>query len=259
MRPEKKMAFVGFWPVTRDMAPFGDPAWEIWGCNHNAPYLPKAEGERWSSRWNGWIDIHDPAWTKAHLGMQQNGKVDPSVWADMDAFLRTSHGKPIYMQRHYDEYPDSVPFPREEIQRAFGVTEDGRRYFTNALAYFISLALLQGATEIAIYGADMRHDEEYATQRPCVEYWLGRAQGMGVKVSIPQESGLLNADGLDYGFDEDTNAWVEMRRAVEERLRAAVAERDKHLAHVQTWDGVVQENTEWLRRIDQRRRGGGIL
>src|SRR5262245_29917107 len=121
-KKHRKVGIVGFWPVTRDLA-FTDPHWadaEIWSLNHNWPYLPK-------DRWSAWIDIHDPQWS-ATKGLK------PEVWADHETFLRASHGKPIYMQRHYDEYPDSVAYPREEIVARFG-----RRYFTSAVAYLIAL------------------------------------------------------------------------------------------------------------------------
>lgn len=288
----RQIALVGFWEVTRDL-PFTDQAWknaEVWSLNHNHPYIPK-------DCWSLWIDIHDPQWS-ATKGLK------PEVWADQERFLKTSHGKPIYMQRHYPEYPDSVAYPREEIVKRFG-----RRYFTSAMAYLIALALFEGCEEIGLFGADMRGDEEYATQRPAVEYWLGRAEGMGVKVYVPPAAGVLNPDGMDYGYDEDTSAWVEMRKALTARIHEVKAIREAELMRASKADGkrevlagllnghfpdpagpspvlrsglaelheaadaeyhgalashyghegILQDNHEWLRRVDQRRRGGGVL
>lgn len=243
-----KVAICGFWEGTRDMAPFGDPSWEIWGCNHGFPYL-KGGPDSWSR----WFDIHDPKWSaECH---------PPAVWADLEAFLKRKHGKPIYMQRHYPEYPDSVAFPLAEVEARFPVTanREFRRYNTNALTYMISLALLEGATEIAVYGADMRGDEEYAAQRPAVEFWLGVAHGMGVKVTIPPQSGLLNADGADYGYDEDKSAWVEVHRALEAEQERLAAERAKATDAFQAFDGAHQVVTNLIRRVNQKRRGGGAL
>jgi len=247
----KRIAFCGFWEVTRDMAPDPGAGWEIWGCNHGYPFLKK--GPDGQPHWDVWMDLHDPAWSAKHH--------PPEVWADMERFLKTRHGKPIYMQRHYEEYPDSVPFPRAEVEARFPVTSNRafRRYNTNALTYAVSLALLHDVTDLAIYGADMRGSEEYATQRPAVEYWLGRAEGMGVRLTVPPESGLLNADGLDYGYDEETGAWVEMRRALEAEVVRAAEEKEKALAAAQTYDGFRQASLDMIRRVDQRRRGGGVL
>lgn len=289
-RNGRKVAIVGFWEVTRDLA-FTDPAWAdatIWSLNHNHPYIP---------RWDVWFDIHSPEWS-ATRGLK------PEVWADQERFLKASHGRPVYMQRHYPEYPDSTAYPLEEVVRHLG-----RRYFTCAVTYMIALALHQGCDEIGLFGADMRGDEEYATQRPATEYWLGRAEGMGVKVYVPPAAGVLNADGVDYGYDEDNSAWVEMHRALTDRYREAVAIKEAallqaakatgcrevlgsllnggypdpagappevraaleaQLATVSTeyeqamaqhygHEGIAQENLEWLRRVGQRRRGGGAL
>lgn len=248
----KRIAFCGFWEVTRDMAPVNDPSWEIWGCNHGFPYLPRLTGST-ETRWDVWFDVHDPAWSAKTM--------KPEVWADMERFLKTRHGKPIFMQKHYPEYPDSVPFPLDEIEARFPVTanREWQRYNTNALTYAISLALLRGVTELAIYGADMRGDEEYAAQRPAVEYWLGRAEGMGVKLIVPPQSGLLNPDGIDYGYAEDSSAWVEMRRALEADLARFEQERQLAQDRFQAFDGSAQVARDMIRRIDQRRRGGGIL
>lgn len=294
MSAQRKVALVGFWPTTKDI-PFVDPHWKgatIFSLNHNHPYLPTPES------WDLWMDIHDPKWS-ATTGLK------PEVWADQERFLKIAHGKPIYMQQYYPEYPDSVAYPLAEV-----VATHGRRYFTSAMAYMVALILHQhvhGETvsEIGVFGADMRGNEEYATQRPAFEYWLGRAEGLGIKVYVPPQAGVLNPDGLDYGYDEDNSAWVEMRRALEARILQATAERESalvaaakaqgrqellhgmlsatpppaaaeraaleaHLAEAsRTFDaamanhygheGILQDNREWLRRIDERRRGGGAL
>lgn len=245
---ELKVAIVGFWEGTRDMAPFGDPAWEIWGCNHGFPYLKGGPDS-----WTRWFDIHDPQWSaESH---------PPAVWADLERFLKTSHGKPIYMQRHFPAYPDSVAFPRAEVEARFPVTHNRsfRRYNTNALTYMISLALLEGATEIAVYGADMRGDEEYGAQRPAVEYWLGRAEGMGVRVTVPPQSGLLNPDGMDYGYDEDKSLLVEMRRTLLAEKARVVEERDKATNNFYALEGAQQIVQDLIRRVEQKMRGGGAL
>jgi hypothetical protein len=256
-RRVRRIAFCGFWEGTRDLAPVDDPSFEIWGCNHGWPYLKKTKtGE---TRWDVWFDLHDPAWSAKN--MSPDPAASAKVWAEQDAFLRTAHGRPIYMQRHYPEYPNSVAFPLAEIEARFPVTSNRsfRRYNTNALTYAISLALLNGVTDLAIYGADMRGDEEYESQRPAVEYWLGRAEGMGVRVIVPPESGLLNADGMDYGYDESGSALVDMRRAIVADLQRADEEKNKALATQQTYDGLIQGYRDIIRRIDQRRRGGGAF
>lgn len=234
MGTNKRLAIVGFWEGNRNDAPFQDPTFDVWGLNHLWPYIP---------RWDAFFDMHTPAWSGKNL--------EPSVWKEQEQFFRTDHGKPIYMLDNYEGYPSAVKYPKDEIVNRFG-----RSYFTNGIAYMIALALHQGGyEEIQLWGIDMRHNEEYALQRPCTEYWLGIAIGLGIKVYIPPSAAILSADH-DYGYDENGGLIAEAVRAHQEILRNATAKRDAAIAQAQTYDGVIQDNQEWLRRWDQRSRGG---
>lgn len=228
-----RLAIVGFWEGNRDKAPFSDPTFDIFGINHLHPYIP---------RWDLWIDMHTPAWSAEHVA---------EIWSDQDKFLRTDHGKPVYMLDKYPEYPSSIAYPRDEIMKRFG-----RSYFTNGIAYMVALALYLGHyKEIQMWGVDMRHNEEYALQRPCTEFWLGIAQGMGIKVVIPESAALLSADHF-YGYEEEGGIVAEAIKAHQAVIKDATKKRDEALAHAQTFDGVIQDNVEWIRRWDQRSRGG---
>jgi hypothetical protein len=44
--------------------------------------------------------------------------------------------------------------------------------------------LLQGAKEIELYGVNQAGSHEYSEERGGVEYWIGVANGRGVKVTI---------------------------------------------------------------------------
>jgi hypothetical protein len=52
-------------------------------------------------------------------------------------------------------------------------------------------------------------DNEYAHQKPSVEFWVGFAMGRGVKVEVHgQKSSILKTrNGLMYGY-QDHQAWV---------------------------------------------------
>jgi len=92
---------------------------------------------------------------------------------------------PIYMQRHHEDIPNSVAFPIELFREVFG------DYFTCTASYMIAMAIYEGYEEIHIYGVDMAADTEYASQRPSCEYFIGIAEGKGIKVVIPLDSDLL--------------------------------------------------------------------
>ena len=64
--------------------------------------------------------------------------------------------------------------------------------------------------ELGVYGVDMMvggefHGTEYGYQRPSCEVFLGYAAGLGIEVTLPDESDLLAA-AFDYG-DERANAF----------------------------------------------------
>lgn len=234
MGNNKRLAIVGFWEGNRNDAPFQDPTFDVWGLNHLWPYIP---------RWDVFFDMHSPEWSGKNL--------EPSVWKEQEQFFKTDHGKPLYMLQQYPDYPSSLKYPKEEI-----VTRFGRSYFTNGIAYMLAMALhVDRFEEIQLWGIDMRHNEEYALQRPCTEYWIGKAEGMGIKVYIPPSAALCSADA-DYGYDEQGGLISEAIRAHQQILAKAISGRDEALAKAQCYDGVIQDNKEWLRRWDQRSRGG---
>lgn len=94
----------------------------------------------------------------------------------------------------YEEIPLSQPFPIEECVKRFGLP-----YFTNTICYMIAFALLNGVKEVELYGVNQAGSHEYAEEKGGVEYWIGIAVGMGVKVTINgKDSQLLKYKGR-YG------------------------------------------------------------
>lgn len=98
---------------------------------------------------------------------------------------------------------DGEVFPYSECRDLIG-----RDYFTSSPACMLAYAILRGYTDISIYGVDMAIDDhEYFMQRPCMEGWLGFAIGRGIKVTIPEQSSLMNfkyCEGRDWnGVDKD--------------------------------------------------------
>ena len=100
---------------------------------------------------------------------------------------------PLYLQEQHDSFTTSIRFPVEELVGKF------RRYFDGTIAYMMALAIDEGADEIALYGIDLAK-EEYKNQKPAMEYWVGYAEGKGIKVHIPGGSALNQRDSL-YCYD----------------------------------------------------------
>lgn len=171
-----------------ETAPFHDPSWSVWSLSRMYHHIP---------RWSAWFELHP--WDR--LCERLDGKT-PEVEQqrnrqEYQRWLMQDHGRPIFMQENRPEVPGCVRFPLEAIKGAFPFP-----YFTNSVGYMLALAILQGAKEIGIWGIDMATQEEYTTQRPGVEYWVGVAVGAGIKVTIPELSDLCKSRVL-YGYGDD--------------------------------------------------------
>jgi hypothetical protein len=99
----------------------------------------------------------------------------------------------ILMQEKYEDVPKAIKYPLDEI------TAMGRRYITSSAAFTIAWAIYSGYKKIEIYGVEMETNTEYAFQRPGVTYWIGLAEGRGIKVDF---HGKLLTCPL-YGYEGD--------------------------------------------------------
>ena len=95
------------------------------------------------------------------------------------------------------EYTNYIPYPLEKI-----CTHFNNDYFSSGACYAIALAIYQGATEIDLWGFYLSSSNEWAYQKPCMEYWIGRAEGMGIKVEVHGMTRLLkNLRDNIYGYN----------------------------------------------------------
>jgi hypothetical protein len=209
--PGKKVAILGFTDSIKQ-APFDDPTWEIWGLNELYLMIP---------RWSRWFEIHS----------REVYEADKKRTSDHILALRAMTC-PVYMHQHYDDIPTSVPYPLPQVAELFTNPGKGLPYLTNTISYMIALAILEGFTEIAVYGVDMATDSEYSIQRPSCEYFLGFAQGRGVKVSVPPDCELLKTDFL-YGYQTpEIERWNSRMLAKEKDLGHRMSEYDTQMANI---------------------------
>lgn len=174
----KKVAIVGF-AESRKKAPYDDETFEIWALNDMYTETPRA---------TRWFEIHERNFLDSYASrVEGNSHIGKLKSLEI----------PIYMQKHHEDIPNSVEYPLEEYLTKY------RDYFTNTVSYMICLAIDEGFDEIHIYGVDMAQNTEYSEQRPSCEYWIGYAEGKGIKVYIPPESDLLK-QAFRYGYEDDT-------------------------------------------------------
>lgn len=110
---------------------------------------------------------------------------------------------PIYVPDDLqDAGPNTVRYPIEAVEEKFG------SYFSSTFAYMMGLALLEGATEIALYGVDLALGDwrERTVEWAGLSWWLGYAEAKGVTIRLPTDSWLGRHParyGLEYTAEKE--------------------------------------------------------
>lgn len=168
-----RIALLGAAKTTRHLAPFDDPSWQVWGVNGCWTFAPRADA---------WFDLHAPWITDWEPLRRPPGHVQ---------WLRAFAG-PVYLIEPRADIPTSKAYPLTEMVRRFG-----RAYLTSSVAMMLALAISRQPDEIGLWGIDLATQSEYADQRPCVEYLLGRAEERGIRITLPEGCPILA--GAVYG------------------------------------------------------------
>ena len=181
---QRRIAIVGA-GRGRENAPFVDPTWCVTALNEIASprfdihfeLHPRSVQSEWDFRCLR--DISTPCYV-----------LDPDEWA------------PGEIQR-------PVRYPLESIMQTFR-----RKYFTNTFAMEVALALWLGYQEIGLWGCGLFEgtSRERLVERACLDYWIGRAEGMGVRVV---EDSMLAYQPFLYGKDyHDEKSEIERQVAL---------------------------------------------
>lgn len=184
---KKTAALVGSAFNTGSWAPFGEDWVDVWTCNemHGLPWMKEEQV-------SAWFQIH-PKWS-----FTRDEKHNHWEW------LQQEHPFPIYMQMVYDNVPTSKKYPLREIQNKIVNIERGElqinKLFSSTFNYQMALALYHEFERIELYGIELLLGGEYAYQREIMSFWLGKADGMGVEVWLPEPCSLL-VQPL-YGYEE---------------------------------------------------------
>lgn len=172
----KRVAILGF-GQSRAEAPYDNPHWEIWICNE------------------GHASRFDRAWEMHPLEVQTQREL---------GWLRECK-KPVYLlELDRERVPNGVRYPIEKILSITGT----RDYFTSTFAYQIALAIYEDFEEIGLWGVPFFRGSprEQTVERGCLEWWLGLAEGKGIKVTTAKSDKLIYHPHR-YGYDY----WSEKR------------------------------------------------
>lgn len=219
----KKIALVGSSPRSRELAPYDDPSWEIWGINFGPDYMKRCDRL---------FDMHD---------LKKFPNPGLAEW---------SKQMQVYTRQEWDGI-DCKVYPITEVIKHFG-----NAYFTNSTSYLIALAIYEierdfgdsfkhydETPEIGIFGTDMLIHEEYREQRPSCEYWLGIAQGKGIKLVMPENCELLKTNVL-YGYNLMSDDAAKMRQARIDEVDQQIVFHQKEIARIKSESGNVLRELE---------------
>jgi len=227
-----KVSIVCGAPSSEFLAPFEDESWEIWVLGNR---LDRFKGKRVTKV----FEIHD----------------DLSEHPDPNKYVNwlVSKDLPLVVGPKFPIKSKKIDiFPYEEVLKLSDFVT-----LSSSPAYMIAYAILEGATEIGIYGVDMAVDDhEYFWQRPCMWGWVRFAEARGIKITIPQESALCKMDyieGKDWKGEFSGNSrsqfaqppfteceLKEMADFHQEKINALYAEISERERLIQTHDGCRQ-------------------
>jgi hypothetical protein len=193
-KKNKIACIVGFAPSWIE-APWDRKDVDFFGLNEL--YMLLAE-KKIETPFAAWFEIHDiknspSKATKQHQEFLKNCKI------------------PLITQQHWEDYPMSEAYPREEILKMVDenfVIDDklgGFTDYSNQISWMIAFCIYHGYEEIMVYGVDMAASSEYAWQKQSCYFFLGFAAGRKIKLHIPRTCELLKGCGKLYGFESDNS------------------------------------------------------
>jgi hypothetical protein len=239
-------------------APVKDNDVEMWGITQIYRMHPDFRGTMADER-TRWFEIHGKSkWE--HEGLQ-----DYYRWLEDAAANRFD----VYVKYDQPEAMKHVPhakeLPRKEIFAYYEkLTGEPVPYIMCTCSWQLAMAIMMlnpnpdegpvsGAT-ISIWGIDMMvadatFGQEYSYQRPSVEYFVGIAQGMGIKTIIPDTCDILKCI-YPYG-DKDDNPIRARIKARAEQLNKQTKQMQKQAQAMMqraTYCKGGYEMAEWILR-----------
>lgn len=232
MTENKKVAIVGWASATRDKAPFKDESFDVWGCNELGKYI---QGHRWTA----WFQLH----SRAEMLRLCPDRLE---WL-------AAQTVPVYVFEPFPEVPKAILYPHEQICQQF------RPYFNSTVDWMIALAIVRGYKEIHLYGVEMAMDAEWSHQKPSCSYWMGLAEGMGIKIVIPDGCSLLKVAYV-YGLETaPEEAGPIPESLLRERLQVSEKKREEALRSALIHEGIMIGHKGLLENLIRWKRDAGLL
>jgi len=170
----KQVAIVGLGLATHDDAPFVDPEWECWGLPWDREY--------WV-HYDQYFEMHPRSLLELPESKRETGYFDKLAEID--------HA-PIYMHQHWDDIPNSVAFPIEEMRstvfanfpRKYWKQKPQVDWYNSSPGYMLAKAIHEEYDRIGLWGFDMESKRDYTYELPNLSFLIGLAIGRGIDVYL---------------------------------------------------------------------------
>lgn len=214
------LAIVGSHPRTREKFDFSRTDADVWLFN-------EAANNDWAKRVDAVFQLHVPV-----IWQNPKNRNDPHHYKWLQSTLTT-----VYMQEHYEDVPQSVPYPLDAIKAMAGEPN----FLTSSVAMAVALGIHQGYKRIEIYGVAMETDTEYRYQRDGVSFWMGYARGNGIEVMFADNT----FDAPIYGFEGEVALdYQEIAARVAELEAGHEAKKQDYIAAMQTAQNAYRQFVE---------------
>jgi hypothetical protein len=202
------IAILGSHPATVMNAPFGDPAWKIYACSPDNTPFGASKRAGYLPRVDEWFEVHDPiedptrcfGYLKAvsdmpFVWMRDKRAMAQGIFKGARAYPEAELKGTSTFQKLQRQNPDgSVAVQMVEIPNSDGLFCP--YMFTSSIAYMLARAIAEceahGIPRIGLWGIMQQSDNEYAYQRPGIQYFLHEAMKRGIKVVANRESCLFD-------------------------------------------------------------------
>lgn len=182
-RPRRtKLALIGFEEANLRSAPYDDESYEVWGLNmgNRMGIMHDSVGRFRADRW---FDVHP---------------FEPQSALDM-AWINQCP-TPIYLPTVFGTNPNALAYPLREIEDYFREIHGIGPYWASSFAYAVALAIFEGFETIGLFGINLHWGRERIVERGNLEFWIGLAIGVGIKIEMSPGCRLLTHPAR-YGFE----------------------------------------------------------
>lgn len=221
MSMTKRAAIVGTAPSWKQ-TPWDDPSLYIVSLNDAYSLgVPRADA---------WYDTHpiNKMWFRPKdKTVLKASDVPAGAYVRPEGHIEWLHEKartiPVWLQ---DAPPSDWPanaqrFPIEDVKGLLKARPDQDAYIASSPALILAHLIVQGFTEIHIYGIHLATQGEYIKQRPGFEWLLGKAEAMGVNIVLPPECPLLKHTHV-YGYEPEPVAPHAEALQRQQRIQSAI-------------------------------------